>query len=286
MYAYIYIYIYSYIHIYALYITAAHAWEGWNLNDTCAIWIPTTKQLGITRICNPGSQKHKTKSHQCTSIPPSQPLRTSRCMFGRPLLQQALETCRTTPAFTCRDRFFRCFLKNRLPENLVKVCTGFGFVFLLAKLHGLTSIESKVARRRARAMSASTSQFFMESACRTLLSGTHTPAEKSSRDFRMYPFLLRTCSTNCLGHGHRHWHGNEFPGSRNGPRVKLLSCRGSQGTPAPISKPAEVITAQDNWRQAFGHATDLGSTLLTLMISWSVAPLGQMHDAPYATTHR
>ena len=31
---------------------------------------------------------------------------------------------------------------------------------------------------------------------------THTPVKKSSTNFRLYPFLLRKCSTNCLGHAH------------------------------------------------------------------------------------
>ena len=30
---------------------------------------------------------------------------------------------------------------------------------------------------------------------------THTPAKKSSTNFQPYPFLLRRCYTNCLGHG-------------------------------------------------------------------------------------
>ena len=30
----------------------------------------------------------------------------------------------------------------------------------------------------------------------------HTPAKKSSTDFRPYPLIIRKCYTNCVGHGH------------------------------------------------------------------------------------
>ena len=32
----------------------------------------------------------------------------------------------------------------------------------------------------------------------------HAPAQKSSTNFMMHPFVLRICSTNSLGHGHGH----------------------------------------------------------------------------------
>ena len=31
---------------------------------------------------------------------------------------------------------------------------------------------------------------------------THTPAQKSSTNFILYPFVVQRCSTNWLGHGH------------------------------------------------------------------------------------
>ena len=39
---------------------------------------------------------------------------------------------------------------------------------------------------------------------------THAPAEKGSTNIILYPFVLRQCSTNWLGHGHGYeWHSSD-----------------------------------------------------------------------------
>ena len=38
---------------------------------------------------------------------------------------------------------------------------------------------------------------------------THTPAQKRSTNFILYPFVVERCSTNWLGHGHGYeWHSS------------------------------------------------------------------------------
>ena len=67
---------------------------------------------------------------------------------------------------------------------------------------------------------------FTRGPCRCVLScatHTHTPAKKSSANFRLYPFLLRTRSANCLGHGHGYeWSQPMFVPSRALPRGPQL----------------------------------------------------------------
>ena len=56
---------------------------------------------------------------------------------------------------------------------------------------------------------------------------THTPAQKSSTNFILYPFVIQTCSTNWLGHGHGYeWHSSlktSLSAQRQKPR---MICKG------------------------------------------------------------
>ena len=84
---------------------------------------------------------------------------------------------------------------------------------------------------------------------------THTPAKKSSANFRLYPFLLQTCFTNCLGHGHgyechsplllqssnlhvSHFSQRSFCGARSSCRPRFFTCLHlfDVTTPSPPTK--------------------------------------------------